>query len=55
MLVGTDASVYFRSKDGGTVMCAPNHTDTNATIADFPLALQLPAVQDGPPPYANCP
>ncbi len=55
LLVGTDASVYYRSKDGATVMYDPNYVDTDATLADFRLDLQLRAVQDGPPPYANCP
>jgi hypothetical protein len=31
MLVGTDAGVYYRTKDGGTVTCDPIYTDTNAT------------------------
>ena len=54
-LVGTDATIYYRSKDGATVMYDPNYADTNTTLADFRLALQLRAAQDGPPPYANCP
>lgn len=55
MLVGTDASVYYRSKAGATVMYDPNYADTSATLADFRLELQLRAIQNGPPPYANCP
>ena len=56
LLVGTDASVYFRSKDGGSVNYDPNYTDTNATLADRRIDLQVRATGPyGPPPYANCP
>jgi hypothetical protein len=55
LLVGTDSSVYYRSKDGGTVMYDPNYTDTDATLADRRLDLQVRATNYGPPPYANCP
>jgi hypothetical protein len=31
-------------------MYDPSYVDTNATLDDFRLALQLRSVQDGPPP-----
>ena len=33
----------------------PTFSQTNAVLADYRSALQLRAIQDGPPPYANCP
>jgi hypothetical protein len=54
-LVGTDASVYFRNKSGSTVTYDNSYTDTNATLADFRDALKARSLQQGPPPYANCP
>jgi hypothetical protein len=33
----------------------PTYTQTNQVLADYRLKLQARAVQQGPPPYANCP
>jgi hypothetical protein len=56
ILVGTDASVYVRTKGGGTVYYDPNYVDTNASLDDFRELLQARATGPyGPPPYANCP
>ena len=54
-LVGTDASVYYRSPNGTTVMYDASYVDTNQTLQDFRDALALRSIQDGPPPYAACP
>jgi hypothetical protein len=53
-LVGTDATVFYRSK-GGTINYDPNYTNTNALLADYRGYLKTRAINDGPPPYANCP
>jgi hypothetical protein len=54
-LVGTDASVYYRSPNGSTVMYDANYADTIQTLIDFRLSLKARSLQQGPPPYANCP
>src|SRR5262245_14649498 len=33
----------------------PNYTASNAILAQYRLALQTRSLQEGPPPYANCP
>jgi hypothetical protein len=52
MLTDTDASIYFFF---GTVSTDPNYVETNLDLAYYRLQLQDRAVEDGPPPYANCP
>jgi hypothetical protein len=48
-LTDTDASDYFW---GAT---DPNYTQTNSDLAYYRLQLQNRVLQQGPPPYANCP
>jgi glutaminase-like protein len=49
-LTDTDAS-YFRLS-GET---DPTYSKTNQVLADYRAQLQLRSVNEGPPPYANCP
>ncbi len=49
-LTDSDASQYWPS--GGT---DPTYSDTNFRLAYYRLQLQNRAIQQGPPPYANCP
>jgi hypothetical protein len=48
-LTDTDASDFLW---GAT---DPNYVQTNQTLAYYRLQLQNRSVQNGPPPYANCP
>jgi hypothetical protein len=48
-LTDTDASNYFWGSTD------PSYTDTNQQLAFYRLQLQNRALQQGPPPYANCP
>lgn len=52
-LIDTDASIflYFWSPTGTD----PNFVQTNAVLANYRLALQNRSINQGPPPYANCP
>lgn len=50
-LTDTGASIYYL---WGSVT-DPTYTQTNYYLAFYRLQLQNRAVQDGPPPYANCP
>lgn len=49
-LTDSDASQYWPY--GGT---DPTYSDTNLRLAYYRLQLQTRAIQQGPPPYANCP
>lgn len=49
-LTGTGADQFWHG--GGT---DPTYSASNSILAQYRLALQLRAVQSGPPPYANCP
>jgi hypothetical protein len=48
-LTDSDASDYFWGSTD------PNYTQTNIDLANYRLQLQNRAIQQGPPPYANCP
>ncbi len=50
-LTDSDASIYYL---WGNVT-DPDYTDTNQKLAYYRLQLQNRAIQQGPPPYANCP
>jgi hypothetical protein len=50
-LTDTDASIYYL---WGSVI-DPNYEQTNQVLAFYRLQLQNRAIQEGPPPYANCP
>jgi hypothetical protein len=50
-LTDTDGSIYWLWTNGTD----PAYTDTNYYLNKYRLALQARAVQQGPPPYANCP
>ena len=51
-LTDTDASPYFFF---GNVSTDPNYVETNLDLAYYRLQLQTRAVQEGSPPYPNCP
>jgi hypothetical protein len=51
-LTDTDASVYQYVRG---ITTDPTYAETNADLAYWRLQLQARAVQQGPPPYANCP
>jgi hypothetical protein len=48
-LTDTAASDYYWGSTD------PNYTDTNQVLAEYRLQLQTRSLQQGPPPYANCP
>lgn len=50
-LTDSDASIYYL---WGSVT-DPTYTSTNQVLAFYRLQLQNRAIQQGPPPYANCP
>jgi hypothetical protein len=50
-LTDSDASIFYL---WGNVT-DPAYTQTNQVLATYRLQLQVRSLQQGPPPYANCP
>jgi len=54
-LVGTSASVFYRSY-GGSTTTDPTYAQTNVVLATYRLQLKNRSLSPvGPPPYAHCP